>query len=174
MRKIWDSESRQNRRWVIANLEAGIISGEAGIILHRWIKAKSPAEQEQLRKASDIKLGTDAERQALKEAWFTFESLKKEREDAMRQWGNGVTVRDWWSQGSPIDKAMKEEDEAKHAEEAEEGGFGDGTDAISVSGGRDEEDEEDEEEGEEDDDDDDKGGVELEPPEPISPMEYSG
>lgn len=89
-----------------------------------------------LQKASEIKLGSDAERQAHKEAWFAFETLKEEREEAIRQRGNGVTMDDWWCQGSSKDKTMNEEDEVKHKEhaenEAEEGGSGDEDDAMSV------------------------------------------
>ena len=52
-----------------------------------------------------------------------------------------------------------------HAEEAEEDGFRDETDAMSVV----DEGDEGEEEEEEEEEDDDEGGVQLEPPEPVSP-----
>lgn len=115
-----------------------------------------------LQKASEIKLGSDAERQAHKEAWLAFETLKKERKEAIRQKGNGVAMDGWWCQGSSKDKTMNEEDEVKHEEhaenEAEEGGSGDEDDAMSVVS-----------EG----DHDNERRVQLIPPEPVSPMEYT-
>lgn len=133
MRKRWDFESRQSRRWVIAGVEAGLISGAAADILHAWVKAKTPEEQRRLPKPSDRMLGSDAEKRAHKEAWLAFEKLKKERGEAIRQWGNGTTVGDWWSEGLSKGEGVNEEEE------------------------------------DDDDDDDDEGGVQLEPPEPVSP-----
>lgn len=105
---------------------------------------------------SDNHSGSIAERNAHKEALVAWKMLEKERQEAMGRGGDGVTVGDWWYQG------VEEHREIEDTEHAEEGDFDDEDDAMSVVS--------DEDGG---DDDDEEGGAQLEPPEPVSPIEYA-
>lgn len=160
LRKVWDFESRQSRRWLVAKQKAGSISGAAADVLHEWTRAKSPEEQGRLSKLSDNMLSSNSEKEAHR-AWTTF---KMERQEAMRKGGDGVRVADWWCKDASQGKETGELDgmeDVEDGEEAEEGGCGDDSDALSVVSEGDDVDEEEEE------DDDDE--MELEPPEPVSP-----
>lgn len=139
-------------------------------MLNRWIKAKTPEERARLSIESDIKAGNDDKIQAYQDAWLALTKLKKERGEAMRRCGNGLTVDDWWQQGVSKRGEINEQDEVEGMEHAEEAGFGNDNDAISdVSEGS-----EGGEGGEEDENDEDEGtGFQFEPPEPISPEEYA-
>lgn len=166
MREVWDSESRQNWRWLIARQEARLISGSAADILHIWIKTKTPEERERVLIEPKIKSGSDAEIQEYKDAWIALTALKQERQVAMRQGGDGVTVDDWWHQGASKRNEMDEQDEVEdmeYAEEAEDRRFGDESDAVLVvtEGG--------EGSDEVNENEDGNTGDQYEPPEPVSP-----
>lgn len=121
---------------------------------------KTPEERGRLLIEPRIKTGHDAEKQAFKDAWNALTALKHERQEAMRQGGDGVTVDDWWHQGASKRNEMNEQDEVEGREygEEEDEGF-EGEAAMSAAS-----------EGSEGSDEDD----EDEPPEPVSPGEYVG
>lgn len=110
---------------------------------------------------SEDYLGTNADQDAHNEALLAWATLKREREEAMGQGSDGATVDDWWNRGVSKGKGVSEQDEfedMEHAGGVEENGFGDEDDEMSVvsdeDGGYDE---------------DEEGGIQLEPPEPVSP-----
>lgn len=148
-------------------LEARLISGAGAEVLNIWIKAKTPEERTRLSIESEIKARSDAEIQAHQDAWLALTTLKKERGEAMRLRGKGPTVDDWWQQGASKRSEIDEQDEVEgmeHAVEAQEGGFWDEDDAMSVvsEGGAEDEEGEDEE-----------TGFQFEPPEPVSLEDYA-
>ncbi|MCJ1465146.1 hypothetical protein MMC07_003762 [Pseudocyphellaria aurata] len=154
--------------------QAGSISGAATRVLHKMIKAKTPEEKRRLPLLSNRMQSSDSEKQAHREAMVALARLETERKEAIRLWGDGVRVTDWWRQDAPSGKEPAEQDvleDVESVEEAEKGGFGDDNDNLSVvSDGeevKEEEGEEEEEEEEEGDYGDDE--MQLEPPEPVSP-----
>lgn len=118
----------------MAKQSDGSISNTAADMIHRWIRAKTPAEQAQLPNPSQFAMCNPA----LKEAWSAWTMLREERKEAIKRGTSLLKADDWWhagASGAKEEEGVDEEDGEGGMEEEDDGGEEEEDDVSSDDGG---------------------------------------